>query len=44
MAATGHFSWPPAGSFMAVSGQFLVAAVTFLLDVRSDPRHYLIAW
>ena len=28
MAATGHFSRPPAGTFVAVSGQFLVAAVT----------------
>src|SRR5680860_1557208 len=28
MAATGQFSCPPAGSFVAVSGQFLVAAVT----------------
>jgi len=28
MAATGHFSCPPAGSFVAVSGQFLVAAVS----------------
>jgi len=27
MAATGHISCPPAGSFVAVSGQFLVAAV-----------------
>jgi len=28
MAAAGQFSWPPAGSYLAVSGQFLVAAVT----------------
>jgi len=27
MAAAGQFSCPPAGSFMAISGQFLVAAV-----------------
>ena len=27
MAATGQFSCPPAGSYVAVSGQFLVAAV-----------------
>jgi len=26
MAASGQFSCPPAGSFVAVSGQFLVAA------------------
>jgi hypothetical protein len=28
VAATGQFSRPPAGSFMASSGQFLVTAVT----------------
>jgi hypothetical protein len=28
MATTGQFSCPPVGSSMAVSGQFLVAAVT----------------
>jgi hypothetical protein len=28
MAAAGQFSWPPAGSYLAVSGQFLVAVVT----------------
>ncbi|MGB8381415.1 MAG: hypothetical protein WCG47_09215, partial [Dermatophilaceae bacterium] len=27
MTTSGHFSRPPAGSFVAVSGQFLVAAV-----------------
>jgi len=27
MAASGHFSCPPPGSFVAVSGQFLVSAV-----------------
>jgi len=29
MAASGHFSCPPPGSFVAVSGQFLVSAVIF---------------
>ena len=28
MAATGQIRCPPAGSYLAVSGQFLVAAVT----------------
>jgi len=28
MAAAGQFSWPPAGSYLTVYGQFLVAAVT----------------
>jgi hypothetical protein len=28
VAAAGQFSWPPAGSYLAVSGQFLVAVVT----------------
>jgi hypothetical protein len=28
MAAAGQVSWPPAGSYLAVSGQFLVAVVT----------------
>jgi len=32
MAAAGQFSRPPAGSFMAISGQFLVAAVTTSTD------------
>jgi len=27
MAAAGQFSWPPAGSYLTVYGQFLVAAV-----------------
>jgi hypothetical protein len=27
VAAAGQFSWPPAGSYLAVSGQFLVAVV-----------------
>jgi len=27
MAASGQISWPPAGSFVAVYEQFLVAAV-----------------
>jgi hypothetical protein len=26
--AAGQFSWPPAGSYLAVYGQFLVAVVT----------------
>jgi hypothetical protein len=28
MAAAGQVSWPPAGSYMAASGQFLAAVVT----------------
>jgi hypothetical protein len=28
MAVSGQFSCPPPGSFVAVSGQFLVSAVT----------------
>src|SRR5690242_11592486 len=28
VAAAGQFSWPPAGSYLAVSGQFLVAVVS----------------
>ncbi len=35
MAATGQFSCPPAGSLVAISGQFLVAAVSRL----QSPRH-----
>jgi hypothetical protein len=27
MATSGQFSWPPAGSFVAAYGQFLVAVV-----------------
>ena len=27
VAAAGQFSWPPAGSYLAVSGQFLVTVV-----------------
>jgi hypothetical protein len=27
VAAAGQFSWPPAGSYLAVYGQFLVAVV-----------------
>src|SRR5450759_4595218 len=30
MTASGQFSCPPAGSFVAVSGQFLVSVVTCL--------------
>jgi hypothetical protein len=38
MAATGHFSCPPAGTFVAVSGQFLVAAISRDEPAGSD-RH-----
>ena len=43
MAAAGQFSWPPAGSYLAVSGQFLVAAVTAarLPHPRLPERHVL---
>jgi hypothetical protein len=30
VAAAGQFSWPPAGSYLAVYGQFLVAVVKWL--------------
>jgi len=30
VAAAGQFSWPPAGSYLAVTGQSLVAAVNAL--------------
>ena len=34
MAAAGQFSWPPAGRYLAVCGQFLVAVVNRLLVHR----------
>jgi len=41
MTASGQLSRPPPGSHLAVSGQFLVAAVssTTLTRVRRDPDH-----
>jgi hypothetical protein len=34
MTVSGQFSCPPPGSYMAASGQFLVAAVTKDSDIR----------
>jgi len=34
MTASGQFSCPPPGSFMAVSGQFLVSAVSIFDDAK----------
>ena len=34
MAAAGQFSWPPAGSYLTVYGQFLVAAVSHSVPPR----------
>jgi hypothetical protein len=34
VAAAGQFSWPPAGSYLAVSGQFLVTVVILPLRER----------
>jgi hypothetical protein len=49
MAATGQFSSPPPGSFVAVSGQFLVAAVRAVhqgsaasLLVATPVRHWTV--
>ena len=36
MTVSGQVSCPPAGSFMAASGQFLVAAVTCHLATSGD--------
>jgi len=41
MAAAGQFRCPPAGSYLAVYGQFLVAAVTLAsvpLDIHAGHR------
>lgn len=41
MTVSGEFSWPPAGSFVAVCGQFLVAADTYPYRWGSNIRRKL---
>ncbi len=41
MTVSGHFSWPLPGSYMAASGQFLVAAVTGLTMTAQQDGHGL---
>jgi hypothetical protein len=36
VAAAGQFSWPPAGSYMAVYGQFLVTVVSLGTVLMSE--------
>jgi hypothetical protein len=39
VAAAGQFSWPPAGSYLAVSGQFLVAVVNLVPEAGLAADH-----